>query len=233
MNHTNGNQKRNLYVVEVEGEKKEIKIDKAYCVGYAGRNKEKTWEHVKELAEIGVPEPEEVPSLYPVSISSLSQGKRVEVIGDKTSGEAEIVLIYGDSSDEVFVTVGSDHTDRSLETIDINKSKQVCDKPFATKAWSFEKVKDHWDQLELSSQIYIDGEWIAYQKDTIDAIIPYEEIKEYLNRKNVPLRNSIAFSGTVPLLDGFKYGEKFRMVFSDPTNGDQIKAEYEIDNLID
>ncbi|WP_261133427.1 DUF2848 domain-containing protein [Bacillus sp. Marseille-Q3570] len=233
MKHTDEKKKRNPFIVEIGDEMKKLEINKAYCIGYAGRNKEKTWEHVKELAEIGVPEPEEVPSLYPVSTSSLSHGQNIEVIGDKTSGEAEIVLIFGNSLNEVYVTVGSDHTDRALETVDINKSKQVCDKPFAAKAWSFEKVKDHWDQLELSSQIYLNGEWVDYQKDTIDAIIPYEEIKEFLIQKNVPLKKSIVFSGTVPLLDGFKYGDKFRMVFSDPLNGDQITAEYEINNLID
>ncbi|WP_010648084.1 DUF2848 family protein [Oceanobacillus massiliensis] len=152
-------------------------------------------EHIRELSEIGIPEPEEVPMLYPVRISSLIQEQPLEVIGTKTSGEAEIVLIFGDNEGEVYVTVGSDHTDRALEETDINKSKQVCDKPFAAKAWKLESVIDHWDLLELSSEIYLDGQWVKYQSDKISAILPFESIKEYLNKKEIALPNSIFFPG--------------------------------------
>src|SRR5699024_550032 len=113
------------------------------------------------------------------------------------SGEAEIVLIFGDTKDEVYVTVGSDHTDRGLETTNINKSKQVCDKPFAQKAWKLSDVLDHWDELELSSKVYIDGEWVEYQQDTLKTILPYKDIIEYIKIVNAPLTNSIFFSGTV------------------------------------
>ncbi|WP_099159630.1 DUF2848 family protein [Virgibacillus ndiopensis] len=224
-------QKNLIYQINVEGETKDLKINKAFCIGYTGRDKEQTWRHIKELAEIGVPEPEEVPALFPVGATTLNQGDVIEVVGDQTSGEAEIVLIFGDSSEECYLSVGSDHTDRSLETVDINKSKQVCDKPFATKAWKIDKVTEHWDQLALSSEILINGKWEAYQENPISAIITLEEIKGYLEKKNVPLTNSIVFSGTVPLLDGFKYGEKFRMTLSDPVLDDSITTEYKIVNI--
>ncbi|MEC5423334.1 DUF2848 family protein [Virgibacillus sp. C22-A2] len=224
--------KNSSYQLEVNGEKKELTINRAYCIGYTGRDRDKTLEHIKELAEIGVPEPTEVPSLYPVGVSNLNQEEVIEVIGGQTSGEAEIVLIFGESEDECFLSVGSDHTDRSLETVDINKSKQVCDKPFAKKAWVIGDVIDHWDQLELSSEVSVKGKWQPYQKNAISAIISLDNIKAYLKKKEVPLTYSIVFSGTVPLVDGFKFGEKFRMTLSDPVNEDTITAEYEIKNLI-
>ncbi|WP_229683181.1 DUF2848 family protein [Virgibacillus oceani] len=219
------------FQMDVEGEAKDLKINKAFCIGYTGRDKEQTWMHIKELAEIGVPEPNEVPALYPVGVSTLSQAGNIEVVGDQTSGEAEIVLIFGDSPEECYLSVGSDHTDRSLETVDINKSKQVCDKPFAAKAWKIDKVIKHWDQLVLSSEILVNGKWEAYQENPISAIITLEEIKGYLEKKNVPFTNSIVFSGTVPLLDGFKYGATFRMTLSDPILDDSITTEYEIVNI--
>lgn len=153
------------------------------------------------------------------------------MIGKQTSGEAEIVLVFGDTSEDVFVTVGSDHTDRGLETVDINKSKQVCDKPFASKAWKLEEVIDHWDELLLSSQVYVNGKWEDYQRHQISAVISYDEIKSFLVGKDIDLKNSIIFSGTVPLLNGFKYGEKFRMVFTDPVTKDEIISEYSISDI--
>ena len=219
------------YEVEVNGVTKNLTINSAYCIGYTGRDSEKTMEHIKELAEIGIPEPSEVPMLYPVRTSSLIQDKPIEVLGEKTSGEAEIVLIFGDSDEEIYVTIGSDHTDRSLEETDINKSKQVCDKPFARQAWELKNVIDHWDSLELSSEVLLDGEWKEYQNNKISAILSFDDIQAYLKKKEVRLTNSIFFSGTVPLLDGFKYGTEFRMVFKDPVTKDEIVSSYEIKNI--
>ncbi|MFB9973850.1 DUF2848 domain-containing protein [Allobacillus sp. SKP2-8] len=222
---------KTTYQLDVAGETKELAIHKAFCIGYTGRNKENTYAHIKELAEIGIPEPKEVPMLYPVSGNTIFQNQAMEVVGKKTSGEAEVVLIFGDSSEDVYVTVGSDHTDRGLETVDINKSKQVCGKPFATKAWKLRDVLDHWDELELTSQVYVDGEWVDYQQDSLKAIMPYEEIIQYIEKVEAPKKNSIFFSGTVPLKDGFKYGTAFRMTFRDPVNNDEITSEYDIINI--
>lgn len=215
----------------INNEDKEITINSVYCIGYAGRNIEKTMEHIDELEKIGVPRPAEIPTLYPVRRNSLNQTEEIEVLGGESSGEAEIVLIFGDSDDDVYITVGSDHTDRSLETIDINQSKQICDKPLAHKAWKLNDVIDHWDDLILTSQVYIDGHWQDYQMAKIDAIIPLDDIKAFLNKKNISMRNCVIFSGTVPLLEGFKYGSGFKMAFIDNVRNDEIHAEYAITRL--
>lgn len=215
----------------INGEQKEIKVSGVYCIGYAGRNIEKTMEHIVELEKIGVPRPNEIPTLYPVRRNSLNQTGEIEVLGGQSSGEAEIVLIFGDDAEEVFITVGSDHTDRSLETIDINQSKQICDKPLAQKAWNLKDVIGHWDELVLSSQVKLDGEWKEYQKAKINEIIPLNDIKSFLNKKEVPLNNIVVFSGTVPLLGGFKYGSEFKMSFIDEMQTDEIHAEYVITRL--
>lgn len=218
-------------LLKVNGEEKQLSIHNCYCIGYAGRNKEKTMEHIIELEEIGVPRPNTIPALYPVRRNSLNQTDEIEVLGNESSGEAEIVLVFGDTEKEIYITVGSDHTDRSLETVDINKSKQVCDKPIAQAAWKLSDVIDHWDDLILSSQVYYDGEWVEYQKAKINEIIHFNEIISFLEKESVPMKNAVVFSGTVPLLDGFKYGAKFRMAFIDETRNEQIHTEYEIIRL--
>ncbi|AZU64397.1 DUF2848 family protein [Neobacillus mesonae] len=220
-----------LLPLTINNDEMEIKINHVYCIGYAGRNTEKTMEHIIELEKIGVPRPKDIPALYPVRRNSLNQTGEIEVLGSQSSGEAEIVLIFGDNDDEVYITVGSDHTDRSLETIDINQSKQICDKPIAKKAWKLNEVVNHWDDLLLTSQILVNGEWQDYQRAKINEIIPLNEIKNFLTKKDVPMKNSVIFSGTVPLLDGFKYGSGFKMVFVDKVREDKIEAAYTITRI--
>ncbi|MGM0873845.1 MAG: DUF2848 family protein [Bacillota bacterium] len=222
----------NFYSLDVDGQEETVLLKSCYCIGYTGRNKEMTLKHIEELAELGIPEPDEIPSLYSIRTSSLTQGKLIEVIGNESTGEAEIVLVFGDQQDEVYVTVGSDHTDRGLETVDINKSKHVCDKPFAAKAWRLRDVRKNWDQLELATDVKTEKGWELYQKQTLSAIIPLDEIIAFLQKKNVEMKNTIIFSGTVPLVDGFKYGRGYRMYLSNPVNEDIISFEYIVKNLI-
>lgn len=219
------------FSLSVDNEQISIAVKKTYCIGFSGRDREKVMEHIHELAEIGVPEPDDIPTLFPMRLSSLTQDSKIEILGDETSGEAEIVLIFGDSSDEIFVTVGSDHTDRSLETVDINKSKQICDKPFAQKAWRFQDVTEYWDQLKLGSKVLIDGAWVPYQEQTVASILHPQEILSYLKNKNISLKNTVVFSGTVPLINGFKYGNGFSMQFIDPVKNDSINYEYQIEDI--
>lgn len=220
-----------IFTLEINGTEKDVEISHAYCIGYTGRSIGQTKEHIQELVDIGIPEPKEIPMLYPVRTSSLLQQGALEVLGEKTSGEVEIVLIFGDSEDEVYVTVGSDHTDRALEEVDINKSKQICDKPFASKAWNLKDIIEHWDSLELMSEIFINGSWQLYQNDKASAILSYAEIRSFLKKKGISLKNGIFFSGTVPLLDGFQYGSKFKMTFKDPVRNDEITMTYDIKNI--
>lgn len=215
----------------IEGTEVLVNVDTVYCIGYAGRSLEKTMEHIIELEKIGIPRPEEVPTLYPVRRNSLNQSGEIQVLGNESSGEAEIVLVFGDTEEEVYITVGSDHTDRSLETVDINKSKQICDKPIAKSAWKLSDVINQWDDLILTAQVQVNGEWLDYQRAKINEIIPLEEIKEFLIKKGVVMKNSIVFSGTVPLLNGFKYGSAFKMSFIDEARENEIHAEYVINRL--
>ncbi|WP_174614705.1 DUF2848 family protein [Virgibacillus ihumii] len=220
-----------IYKMHLNQKTTDLAINSCFCVGYSGRDKQQALKHVEELAELGVPKPQEIPALFPLRNSSVTHDSMIEVIGGESTGEAEIVFIFGDSVDEVYVTVGSDHTDRSLETVDINKSKQVCDKPFAKRAWLLDDLLNHWDELELASYILVNQQWEPYQRESVQKILHPTDVIEFLKKKQIPLKHSIVFAGTVPLLNGFKQGSKFLMKLIDPVKNDEISTEYEIKNL--
>lgn len=201
-----------------------------YAIGYAGRNREKTLEHIEELKEIGVPEPKEVPELYQLSPRLVSDTDEIFVIGNESSGEVEVVLIY-DESGNISVTVGSDHTDRALETVSIQKSKQLCDKPMSKESIPFDDVADEWDELILKSEVLVDGNWVEYQDGLVSNIISFDDIQSYLKNHDVELKNSIVFCGTVPLLDGFKYGDGFRCALESKKLNKTISLEYKVSHL--
>lgn len=214
-----------MYTKYIRGEELEL-----YAIGYAGRNKDKTWEHIEELKKIGVPEPKSVPELYHLNPELLNYSDTVHIIGDETSGEVEIVLI-ADKDGNIEVTVGSDHTDRGLETISIQKSKQICPKPIAEETIKFDEIEDEWDDLELFSSVKKDGEWKEYQSGKVSAIVPLDEIVEFLKKHNVELKDVIVFCGTVPLLDDFVFGDAFKCGLTSNKLDKTIEIEYKINKL--
>src|SRR5438270_10519867 len=78
--------------------------------GWTGRNEAALRHHIEELAAIGVPRPSSVPVFYRTSSLNLTQAPAVEVLGPDTSGEVEPVIVA--VGDQLWLTVGSDHTDR-------------------------------------------------------------------------------------------------------------------------
>ena len=71
----------------------------------------------------------------------------------------------------MWVGVGSDHTDREVETYGVAVSKQMCDKPIAAQFWAFDDVKSHWDLLQLRSRIEEHGEQVLYQDGVAAAFV--------------------------------------------------------------
>ena len=122
--------------------------------GWTGRDEAQLKKHIMELAEIGVKPPKTTPIFYRVAGILFTHATSIQVSGPDTSGEVEFVLLH--KPDGLWVTVGSDHTDRKAETIGVSLSKQLCAKPIAKDAWRYDEVKPHWDKLVLRS--WADGE---------------------------------------------------------------------------
>src|SRR3954462_4111217 len=131
--------------------------------GWTGRDEAALHKHIRELEEIGVKPPKTTPIFYRVAANLLTTASVILVSGADTSGEVEFVLLH--KPDGLWVTVGSDHTDRKAETLGVSLSKQLSHKPIATGAWRYDEVKPHWEKLTLRS--WSDGD--PYQEGPVTA----------------------------------------------------------------
>lgn len=207
-----------------------LEWDACVAAGYTGRDQAGVLAHVEELRKIGVPAPEKVPSMYWVEPDRVSQADVLWVVGESTSGEAEVFLARTAGGD-LCVSVASDHTDRALETVSVAKAKQACSKIVGALFWKVDEVRDHWDSIELRS--WVDGK--LYQEGTLGRMLPPEKLFE-LAREDapcVPCRLSL-FSGTLPVLgDGIVFGKQYVLSLKDPVLGREIRCMYSVRVLPD
>ena len=99
-------------------------VDQLIIAGWTGRDEAALRRHIRELEELGVKPPKTTPIFYRVAAHLLTHASEIQVSGPDTSGEVEFVLLA--KPDGLWVTVGSDHTDRKAETIGVSLSKQLC-----------------------------------------------------------------------------------------------------------
>ena len=140
-----------LYVHRLTAPPVEIQfpVRRLFNAGWTGSDRNAVQHHIDELAKMGVPPPRFVPTLFALRNYLLTTSDSIQVHGDQTSGEVEYVLLYYDN--ELFVTVGSDHTDRRLEAHSIPKAKNMCLNVMAADLWPYEEIKAHFPDLELIS----------------------------------------------------------------------------------
>ena len=225
----------NVEVVTENGSAwKQIEIQRMVNAGYVGRDLDAVQAHVDELKKLGVPAPSRVPMIFPVLCDILTTNSHIDVIGDTTSGEAEFVLIC--DRDEIFVGVGSDHTDRDLETYSLVKSKQICGNVLSDQVWPYADVESVWDNLILRSWVKQtpSSELVLYQEATLATIIsPWELmhlVKSQLTDAN--MSGMAIFSGTVPLLAHETiFGSHFRSELFNPHSRKKLTCSYEIHRL--
>jgi hypothetical protein len=129
----------------------EATVSQAIIAGWTGRDPVAVEKHIRELEALGVKRPATTPIYYRVSASRITTAETIEAAGTQSSGEVEYVLFQANGT--LWVGVGSDHTDREVETYGVTVSKQMCDKPVAREFWAFDAVAPHWDKLVLRSYI--------------------------------------------------------------------------------
>ncbi|NME36679.1 DUF2848 family protein [Fusobacterium sp. FSA-380-WT-3A] len=206
----------------------ELIPEHVYVVGYSGSNKEKIYAHIKELEEeLNVAPPKKIPTIFEVSKEILTQDKDLYFIGEKTSGECEFVIIMKDS--KIYIGLGSDHSDRELEAISVPKAKQICLKPISIDIWDYEEIKNHFPKIKLSAK----SDFEDYQIGTLADIISVEEILSELNKSLGHVDNCVIYSGTVPLVNGYKYGKNFSLELNDEILGRKIAFDYNINVVPD
>jgi hypothetical protein len=192
--------------------------------GWAARDRAAIDHHIEELAAIGVPRPSTVPLYYRVAAANLTQSDAIECVGDGSSGEVEPVLFVHGA--RLWLTVGSDHTDRAAETWSVALSKQLCAKPVAREAWALDAVRDRLDALTLASWIEEDGREVAYQAGTLAALVPAPELlSRYLDGAPPP-EGLVMSCGTLGAIGGVRASTAFRMALGDPATGRAIGHAY-------
>ncbi len=206
-------------------------IDRLVIAGWTGRDVAAVERHIKELEAIGVKRPKTTPVFYRVAAALLTTSDHIEALGDNSSGEVECV-IYS-LQDGLWVGLGSDHTDRKVETIGVSLSKQMCAKPVSTQIWRYEDVARHWDELILRSRVWINGTRRLYQEGSVATMrrIP-ELVQLWSGSEELPVGTAM-FCGTLSVRGGVASAGVFEMELEDPVLHRKIEHRYRISTFAD
>ncbi len=221
-------------VLESKQERRQLTFNYRRMInaGYVGKNQEEVRRHIDELAAKGIPGPKSIPVLFPVVCHALTTDSVIEVYGSETSGEVEYVLCAV-SEDEVYVGLGSDHTDRHLEETDIPRSKQICPNLMSRTVWPLEEVEEQWDDLLMSAGVVKNAEAILYQEGRLGLLLNPAELMAFVKSKiDGPLENLIIFSGTMGMLTGdFVFGESFSAKLIDENTNRRMEISYDVKQI--
>lgn len=210
--------------------KQDFPIRRMYNFGSATRDPQTAVAHQEEVAKSGIYIAFDVPAprIYPIGRHSFTMEDEVFVQTEKTSGEVEIVLHM---ADQLYVGVGSDHTDRALETVSIPGSKQACPNHLAGTLWPYAEIADHWDECVLKA--WVDDR--LYQDVSVAAFMKPEVIIDTLRERvgGVPDRDFTVFCGTIVSVDkALGFGAHWKYSLEDPVTSRNITGDYDVVNIL-
>ena len=200
-----------------------VRIDALVIAGWTGRDKTAMEAHIAELEALGVERPPRTPMFYRVAASLLTTDDSIDVTGAESSGEVETVILA--QADGLWVGVGSDHTDRAAEAIDVTLSKQLCAKPVGTTFWRFDEVHDHWDQLVLKSYAVSGGQEELYQEGSVANMLLPEDLIE---QRGGLAPGTAMFGGTLAVHGGVRPSDGLALRLEDPVRGRVITHRYDV-----
>ena len=204
-----------------------VTVGRVIIAGWTGRDPSAVEKHIAELEKLGVPRPRSVPTFYRVAANRITTANCIEVINERSSGEVEFVLLQ--QGGDLWVGVGSDHTDRWVETFDVGSSKQICDKPVAPRFWRYADVAPHWHELRLRS--YIGSERVEYQVGSVASILdPTQLITAFGGRVDLE-EGTFMFCGTLPVIGEVRPDSQFALELEDPVMRRTIQHAYRVESL--
>ncbi len=177
----------------------------------------------------------------------LTNEARIEVQGAQTSGEVEFVALR--HGGEIYISVGSDHNDRSLgdmtttmlgKVYDTAKMKQLAPAVVASKAWLYDEVKDHWDDIVLRSYLTVDGKRTMLQEFPLSNLL---DLNFYMDKCPwFEEEGSVLFGGSSSLapgvpghvyqgqetMDGVYFAPDFHCEMVDPVLDRTLTHSYEV-----
>lgn len=212
-------------------EKCDFLIGTAIIAGWTGRDPDVLEAHIRELEELGVSRPGNVPVFYRVSAKLLTTASSVDVLGSSSSGEIEAVLYI--MEDGLWIGVGSDHTDRDVEArLNVAASKQICPKPVSREIWRYDDVKDHWQDIILRSYITTPKGRRLYQEGKASALLdPVELLEKYAKLEGAPSPGTAMFCGTFAVEGGSESCDLFEVEMEDPVMNRMLRHAYSIHTL--
>ena len=221
----------NLTVVEANGARSDLEFPVARILdaGFTGKNREGAMKHVEELKAHGVAAPDRIPAYFAVTRELVTTDDEIEVLGDDTSGEVEVVFLF--KGDETYIAVGSDHTDRELEKDSIPKSKVICPKVVSREVWKLADVESHWERLKLQSWIEVDGQRTLYQEGSLADFLTIDDFLDGVRSvvKDGALDGMVLYMGTMPSLGGeLLFSPTFEGRLSDDVLGRELSFRYSI-----
>ena len=221
----------NLTVVEANGGRSDLEFPVARILdaGFTGKNREGAMKHVEELKAHGVAAPDRIPAYFAVTRELVTTDDEIEVLGDDTSGEVEVVFLF--KGDQTYIAVGSDHTDRELEKDSIPKSKVICPKVVSREVWKLADVEPHWERLKLQSWIEVDGQRTLYQEGSLADFLTIDDFLDGVRSvvKDGALDGMVLYMGTMPSLGGeLLFSPTFEGRLSDDVLGRELSFRYSI-----
>ena len=202
-------------------------ITTAIIAGWTGRDRAAMEKHIAELEALGVQRPASTPVFYRVAAARLTTAAGIQVSGNDSSGEVEFFITNIEG--RLWLGVGSDHTDRKVETIGVTISKQMCDKPISAEIWPYEEVAGHWDRLLLRSFAIEGGKRSLYQEGPVTTMLdPLDLISRFPAGKGKLPEGSLMFCGTLAAKGGIRPAERFEIELEDPVLGRKLRHAYDI-----
>jgi hypothetical protein len=205
-------------------------IAQLVIAGWTGRDPTAVEKHIRELEALGVPRPKHTPIFYRVGASLLTTAEEIQVVGGDSSGEVEFVLFS--LADGLWIGVGSDHTDRRVETVGVTLAKQLCPKPVGPTVWRYADVQAHWDRLMLRSYAHKDAKKRLYQEGAVTAMRhPDDLMRLYSGRQIILPEGCAMFCGTLAVKGEIEPADVFEIELEDPVLGRKLVHQYRVTQL--
>jgi Protein of unknown function (DUF2848) len=213
------------FLVWRDGERRreEFILSNTIIAGWTGRDRAAVEKHIGELEKLGVPRPTSTPIYYRVATSRITTSAGVEVSGEHSSGEVEFVLMR--HGGRLYVGVGSDHTDRTVETYNVTVSKQMCEKPIAPEVWLYDEVEKHWDELILRSWVHEGCVASLYQEGPVSEMLAPARL---IAGAGDLADGTLMLCGTLTTRGGIRTANRFEIEIEDPCRGQAIRHAYDI-----
>lgn len=217
--------------LSIDGATRSFEPEVVVVAGYTGADQQAVQHHIDELADEGVAPPPRVPMYWSMPPNVLDQRSTIVMPSQGTSGELEITLVV--DGQDIFLTAGSDHTCRTAEAVDIRLSKLICPTPLSSEGWPWTDVADRWADLQLASNIEIDGVSEPYQSADAGGNRPPAELLSGIPWQGTRPESFVLLCGTVPAIGGIRPADRFTGTITDPSTRRTLTLDYRVEPVIE